>query len=182
MLLADENRSPDVTRMAHAIAHRHEVDLSTDASLFRALTVARRAHGFRPHLVHAVGASRGAQPARVVARGLGIPLVLSLMWTDLERPASRSRALAWVREAAAVLVDEGRLAEALRNAGVTREIYVLAAPEAPEHEPLFLGALEVIYGRVLAGTELDGDAPSHTHEDTVGAEPRLIQIGRPRGI
>jgi hypothetical protein len=166
LVLADSARKEEAETIRRVLSSKHEVRLVEDDRWIRWLIAARAATEMNPQLVHVVGLAGSARPARAIAAGMRVPLVLSLSEPDIER---RTRtALGRSRQADAVLVDCGGAAERLRNAGLERELYVVARPDAADVDEAYRIALEVVYGRVLgaSGADLGRAEP-----------PELVRIG-----
>ncbi len=177
LVLAGPERAGVAAGIARALAPRHlaEVFAPERPGLLVGLSAARAAQAFGPHLVHALGVDGAARAAGAVAAGVGAPLIQSLDGNDLAQ--HRRAALAAARRAAAVVVETEAEADTLRAAGVQRELYVTSSPdpEPGDADRFFLGAIEVVYGRVVyaAGVEIPEDAPSP--KDVDGAP--LVSIG-----
>jgi hypothetical protein len=169
LLLAAAERGEVARAIARALSRRHDPAVVDDHGLFSSFHAARAAKDVAPHLIHAVG---GAKSTAVVALGIKAPYVLSIVKEDIDR----RNLIETINQAAAVLLDSGALANELRARGVERDLYVLSPPEHADEDERFLGALEVVYGRVLAGSdvelELEPEAPVQS-----GGE-KLVHIGR----
>ncbi|MCK6552288.1 hypothetical protein L6R52_41040 [Myxococcota bacterium] len=177
LLLADPARHADAAAIQRALVPRHDAHLLGGKRLFGALEAAKAAQALRPHLVHAVGLTGRAKSARTIAAGMRVPLTVSLTTEDVAA-AKPKTVLAVAAEAAAVIVERGATADQLRALGVTRDIYVVSPPPAKEDDAMFLGAIEIVYGRVLGDTPelLEGAAPDDGHHDHDGAP--LVQLGK----
>lgn len=170
LLLSGPSRAPLAELTAQALGRRHRPTLVVRGGLFPGIDAARAGHEIHPELVHAFGREGAASAAPKVAAGLDVPLLLSLDEADVAGPLPRRLRQA-IEGADAVILTTGKAAELLRAAEIKRDLYVIAEPNAAEL-PTYFGALEVVYGRVLAGTELDYEPPAPAQ----GA-PALVQLG-----
>jgi hypothetical protein len=168
LLLAAGERGEVARAIARALSQRHDPSVVDDHGLFSSFHSARAAKELAPHLIHAVG---DAKSTTVVALGIKAPYVISVAKEDLHR----RHVLEAIAKAAAVLLESGAVADQLRARGVERDLYVLSPPETAEDDAVFLGALEVVYGRVLAGAGVD--LLPLEEEPTAKAE-RLVHITR----
>lgn len=170
VLVGSGDRS-DAERIRAAIARAHDVELVAVDGFKGALLGAQAARELHADLIHAVGVEGVAKSAETIAAGSSLPLIASLRLRDLEERARPTKRRA--ERARAVIVPSGEAAERLRARGVERDIYVLALPSGPNDEPAYLGALEVVYGRVL-GAEDAGEGAEGG--EAVAAAPQLVQL------
>lgn len=168
LLLVGDHHGVLAEATAAALSSRHHPTLVQSTGWFPGLDAARAAHEHPPELVHAFGADGSAAAGPKVAAGLKVPLVLTLAEAELTPGLSRTLSKA-IATAHAVILTNGAAADRLRSLGVTRDLYVIEVP-ALEDRPAYFGALEVVYGRVLAGTELPLD-------EAPPAPPGLVQLG-----
>lgn len=173
LLLSGPSRASLAERTAEALGRRHHPTLVVRGGLFPGIDAARAGHEIHPELVHAFGREGAATAAAKVAAGLQVPLILSLDEADVAAPLPRRLRQA-IEGADAVIVTSGKAAEILRAADIKRDLYVIAEPSAAEL-PSYFGALEVVYGRILAGTELAYDEPA-----PAAGEAPLVQLGSPK--
>ena len=150
LVLADDQRQGQARAIARALSPRHEAIVLADKKRWLGrLSVARAATEFDAQLIHCIGCLGSAAAAGPVARGAGIPLIATLDSSDLSGKFGR-RTDALARRADAVVLPTADDADVFRNAGIDRDLYVtsLPGPEADEGDRFFLGAIEVVYGRV----------------------------------
>ena len=180
LILTDPRRREDARRVVHALAMRHAVETSSEDGIFRSLVAARAARALSPHLIHAVGLRGAAKSAPLIASGMNIPYVLSLNGADID---DLGKMLEIIERALAVLLENGTLADRLRSLGVDRELYVLSIPENADDDASFLGALEIVYGRVLAGTESNVELETNARlgRGEAANANTLVKIGRKHG-
>lgn len=170
VLLVAASDHLDVARaVARALALKHDPVIFEEHGFFSSLHAANAAKETMPHLVHAIGVSKTAQ---MVASGIKAPFLMTLATRDLEKRGLLDR----VQGAAAVMLEDGSVAEALRKRGVERDLYVIGPPPAPAEDLSFLGAIEVVYGRVVAGEEVELEPEPEVAAAPEG--PQLVQIGR----
>lgn len=176
LILADPAREADAAAIQRALVPRHDAHVLGGRRLFGALEAAKAAQALKVQLVHAVGLTGRAKSARTIAAGMKVPLAVSLTAEDLAA-AKPKVVLAVAAEAAAVIVEHGATADALRALGVTRDIYVVSPPATTDEDALFLGAIEIVYGRVLGESPelLEGVEAPHAHDH--GDAP-LVKLGK----
>jgi hypothetical protein len=164
---------PGRTRLAEAtkaaLELRHKPTLITAGGWFPGIAAASAAQKTKPELVHAFGHEGAAKSAGKVAAGLGVPLLLTLEPEDLGERISRPL-LHTLAFAKAVILSDAALADRLRAQGVSRDLYVIEAPDEAAQHPAYFGALEVVYGRSLADADLEPDELPPVPEG-------LVQIG-----
>lgn len=174
LLLADARHEATMRAIARALGRHHDIAAfaapTHGPSVW--LLAAKKAVISRPHLVHAIGIDGAARPAALIASGMGIPLAQTLTRSDL----GLAPAYPAVSRASAVLVEDGDTASTLRKKGIERTLYVIANPNLEMDDARFLGALEIIYGRIVTPT--DGAArpsPGCTGARDVSADA-LVQL------
>lgn len=171
LLLAAEDRTDVARAIARALSARHEPTIVEHKGFMASFRAARAAREFAPHLIHAVGARGAAKAGAVVALGAKVPLVISANAAD-------ARATEALDVAAAVLLDEGATADQLRAQGVDRDLYILSPPDSEEEDDAFLGALEVVYGRVLSGADVELEQEEQQAQPAAPKSEQLVHIGR----
>ncbi len=167
LLLADPERAPAGEAVARAIGRMHDTTLLAEkrGAIASHLEAARAARARSPQVIHSVGARGHAAAAGPIARGTGAKLVVSFSPEDLDR--SRPRKLARLANGAdAVLLDDEASVAPLRRAGLKHSVYILPCPASSRDDAPFLGGIEIVYGRILAG-EVEPDQD----------EDRIVQIG-----
>lgn len=183
LLLGGAEHRATADAIARALSLRHQPSLVGEAGFFAALHAARAAKEISPHVVHAIGASGAAKSGPVVAAGVKVPLVVSVAAADLEGRHARA-AIDAIHAASAVLLEHGSLADVLRARGIERDLYVLSPPENEGEDAVFLGALEVVYGRVIAGADVEVELLDESHAlaelrgPPVPAGEKLVHIRR----
>lgn len=178
LVLADPERSLEASHVVRCLERRHEAHPIAGSGWRAWLWAARTARTVTPHLIHAVGVSGAARAARAIALGVSVPSVLSLSVKDVEVGASR-RWLTAAQAAGALIADGGETADRLRDAGLKRSIYVIETPPSIEFDVQFLHALEVVYGRLVAGiAEETHDGPTHAAKHArPEPDPPVVRIG-----
>lgn len=172
----------DVARgAARALASRHDAEVFAPAKggFGARLSAARAVSELKPDLVHAFGSEGVAKAAGAVTAGARVPFVLTIGASDLAKRSARHTEKL-IRVASAVTVETAADADALRNLGIDREIYVTTNPdiEPGEADRFFLGAIEIVYGRLF---ESDGSSACENEaKNTDGAKSDgedLVRIG-----
>jgi hypothetical protein len=167
LIVAPTEHMDEARAVARALSLKHDPVIVEERGFFSSLHAANAAKETMPHLIHAIGVSKTAQ---VVASGVHAPFLMTLGERDLEKNGVLER----VNAANAVMLESGAVAEALRKRGIGRELYVIGPPPRSDEDLAFLGAVEVVYGRVVAGAEVELDP----EVETPAAPPELVQIGR----
>jgi hypothetical protein len=173
LVLASTDRT-EAERLVRLLSRHHDARLGKAAGLFAGLQAAKAARALAPDLVHAIGVDGAAKSAHAIAAGIGAPLIAGLSAADLD-DKRRRRALERAKDAAALVIDDGKTADLLRTAGVTRDIYVIASPDPKDdiEARTVLEAIEVVYGRIIGALR----------PDVAGREkePELVRIGSTSG-
>lgn len=183
LLLGGAEQRATSDAIARALSMRHQPTLVGEAGFFAAFHAARAAKAIAPQVVHAIGASGAAKSGAVVAAGIKAPFVVSVSAADVEGRHARATIEA-IRAASAVLLEHGSLADVLRARGIERDLYVLSPPENAEEDATFLGALEVVYGRVIAGADVEIELLDESHAraelqaPAIPAGEKLVHIRR----
>jgi len=142
--------------IARAVGLKHSTILLAPerGGLIAKLSATRTASERKPELIHSVGTRGVARAAGSIAAGLGVPLIASLVRADL---ADRRHVARIAAGAKAIVLEEEADADAFRGAGIGRELYVTASPDpsSSDGDRFYLGAIEVVYGRVLFGAETE---------------------------
>jgi hypothetical protein len=167
LILGDPDRTDAADAVARAFGPRHDVTVLSDkrGAIASHLQAAKAARELAPKVIHSVGARGFGSTAAPIARGIGAKLVVSLDAKDLER--SRSERLAKLANIAdAVLLEDEAIVDPLRSAGMKRDVYILPCPANGDEDGAFFRAIEIVYGRILAG-EVDASCD----------EGQIVQIG-----
>lgn len=172
-ILGAQDRQAEAAAMIEAMESRHRVIsyAPEKTGFFTKFSAARAASEIKPHLIHALGLDGAAASAISIGKGSRTAVALSLSAGDLAQYSARKTVRA-AHAADAVVVEAEADADKLRENGVKTDIYVTARPKSGNKEShrFFLGAIEVVYGRII-----DADKLPATNIDSDGAA--LVKIG-----
>lgn len=167
LVLASPDREAESILFVRAFGDRHEMTrVAGKAGLGASFVAARAAQETDPHLVHAIGLTGFAKAGPTVASGTKRPLIVTLAADDVE--ANPKRCVKLAQSADAVILDHTPTADAMRELGVKRDLYVIAPPREGGAHAYVLGAHEIVYGRVLGATDVELE---------IEADNGLVQIG-----
>ena len=173
LIIGDTDRGDESEAVRAALSPRHHayVFAPNKTSFFTKFSAAKAVNELEPHIIHAIGLGGAAKSAMTLASGTETALVLSLSKQDIAKTKPKHLLLS-AKQAGAIVVNEESDADQLREIGVNCDIYVTANPslEDVESQRFYLGAIEIVYGRIVDLDRLP-DAPL----DCDGSQ--LVSIG-----
>lgn len=181
LVLGDQDRQSEAKAMLESMEHRHDVVLFAPekTGFFTKFSAAKAAAEVKPHLIHALGLGGAAESGFSIAQGSNTALAISLSSADIERASSKKLVRA-ARSAGAIIVESEADADKLREASIKSDIYVTASPQTGDTEShrFFLGAIEIVYGRIIdpevlpqPNLDLDGSPLVSIGGCSQGSEP-----------
>ena len=173
LVLGSPDRETEAQAMKASMHPRHHVStfVPTKPGFFTKFSVARAVNELSPHVIHALGLSGAAASAASVANGSDTALVISLSNAEI-RETKPQTLLRVAQQSGALVVETEPDADALRKLGIQGDIYVIASPELEDQESqrFYLGAIEIVYGRII-----DPEKLPEPNLDTDGVP--LVSIG-----
>ena len=173
LILGGTDRAKESEAVQTALSPRHHafVFAPNKTSIFTKFSAAKAVNELRPHIIHAIGLNGAAKSAITLANGTDTALVISLNARDISNAKPKQLSLA-AKQAGSFVVSAEADADKLRERGVNCDIYVTASPslEDIESQRFYLGAIEIVYGRIVDRDSLP-DAPL----DCDGSQ--LVSIG-----